>query len=857
MRNTLILLFIGVLQVHAIDTYSQKTRLSLNFSDTQLTKVLDKIESESEFFFLYNEKLLNIDRKVNITENDQLITVILADLFAGTNVKYTIIDRKIILAPDYLTSQPQQKQITGKVTDESGNPLPGANIQVEGTTTGVISDASGKYSINIPNDNAVLIFSFIGYNAMKVSAIGKTTINMTLVPNIANLEEVVVVGYGTAKRSDLTGSVVRANMSTLDGSPNVSALQALHGTVPGLNVGVTTQAGADPSISIRGLNSLSGSTSPLIVLDGIIYRGSIVDINPKDIESIDVLKDASSTAIYGSQASNGVLIITTKTAKEISKPVIEYSSSFSIQSLTNKDMLPLDSKGFIQHLSDAELASSRTGTDMLQPNPNFDVTKYFGDATLIDGYNNGTNTNWFKLLSNNIPYIQDHNLSVRGKNELASYFLSVGYTDQKNLIINDTYKRYNVRVNLETKITNWFKVGTQSFFTESNMSGVQPSFSSLMLLPPLSSPYDANGNLLVQTYKGTINPLLMIQNPDLDKRYNISGNFYADINVPFIKGLNYRMNFSQNLVIANEDNFNPYANTLLGSAYKNNSTYSSWTLDNIVTYKRDFGLHDINATLVYGVEKRASDATTATANNFVNQTLGYNYLAAGTSNLNVLGSSAWEESSLYSMGRLVYMYNNRYILTGTLRRDGFSGFGEKNKIGYFPSVALAWKLSEEDFVKNNVSWINSLKLRMSYGTNGNRTVGRYATLAKMSTQNPLGTGYSPIAGGYLYGDGVSPELTQAVSTMSNANLKWETTTAFNTGLDFSVLKNRLFGNIEFYRSETKNLLYNVSIPNINGMFPDASGNNGITVNIGKLQNIGEEFSITGVPVRTSDFEWNL
>lgn len=277
------------------------------------------------------------------------------------------------------------------------------------------------------------------------------------------LDEVVVVGYGTAKKSDLAGSVVRADLGTLQESPSISLGSALQGTVPGLNVGAVTEAGKGPDMSIRGRTSISGGNSPLIVLDGIIFRGNMVDINMNDVESVDVLKDASAAAIYGSEASNGVILITSKTGKVMSKPTIEYSGSFSYQQPTNKDMFPEGRDGFLRKISDRFLEESRTGNDMLTMNPNWDVTKHLMDGNTLAGYNAGTETDWWDLLTNDMPYIQNHNLSVRGKNELSSYYFSMGYTDQQNLIINDTYKRYNVRVNMDTKITNWLKVGVQSF----------------------------------------------------------------------------------------------------------------------------------------------------------------------------------------------------------------------------------------------------------------------------------------------------------------------------------------------------------------------------------------------------------
>jgi len=748
----------------------------------------------------------------------------------------------------------QQSNVVGVVKDESGEPVIGASISEKGTTNGVITDLDGNFSLNVQS-GAVLVVTYIGYKQQEVKVVPGKRLDIVLVEDAKALEEVVVIGYGTAKKSDLTGAVVRADLQTLENSPNVNIFQSLKGVVPGLNIGTSTTAGGNPEISIRGRNSISGTTSPLIVMDGIIYRGDITDINPSDIESIDVLKDASSAAIYGSQAANGVLMITTKSVKGMSKPIIEYSGSFSFQQLINSDMKRLNKDGFLNQLADLKISESRMGDDLLQRNPDFDPTLSFRDENIIKGYLNGTDVDWWDLLSEPTPYIQNHSVSVRGKSELSSYFLSFGFTDQKNLVKNDTYQRYNIRVNLDTKITKWLKVGTQSFFTISDFTGVAPSFSDLVSIPVFVSPYKDDGvTLEEQYYLGNVNPLLVADNPNEDKRYLLNGNFYADITLP-LEGLTYRVNYSNAFTSYKDFKFEPYANGQLGQGYKKNTSQNDWTLDHILTYKNDFGKHAVNATFVYGVEKRTYETTSSTGYNFSNKSLGYNNMSAAQKDLNTITSAAWKETSLYSMLRLGYTFDNKYIFTGTVRRDGFSGFGENNKFGYFPTAAAAWRISEEQFLKDKLSWLDNLKLRMSYGISGNRTAGRYATMARMSNRIPFSTSNDSKnypSGGYVYGDGATGQLSQAVSQMANADLSWETTTAFNFGLDFSLLNSRLYGNYEFYVSNTKDLLYDINIPNMNGMFSST-----IPTNIGKLRNIGHEFSITGIPVQTKDFEWSV
>ncbi len=735
----------------------------------------------------------------------------------------------------------QSSALSGQVTDETGTGLPGVSVVTKGTTNGTVTDSKGDYTLSISAQNSVLVFSYVGYLSQEVMVGNQSTLNVSLKPDEKALEEVVVVGYGTAKKRDVTGAVARANIEAFSESPNVSILQSLQGAVPGLNVGAVTTAGSDPQLSIRGQTSISGSNSPLIVLDGIIYRGSLVDINPNDIASIDVLKDASAAAIYGSQASNGVILITSKTGKSTKKPTIAYSTSLSFQQVSNRSMLPENGEGFIRKIGDRYLSESRTGSDLLTPNPKWDPSSKFFGPEILAGYQNGTETDWWKLLTNKNPMIQNHDLSISGRSDASSYYFSLGYTNQQNVVKNDAYKRYNFRINLDTKVTNWMKVGVQSFLGISDYSKVSPSLGNVIQLPPQVAYQDAEGKYILQPYRGILNPFLQYDQDNLDKRNNLFGLLYADINIPFIKGLSYRLNFSQNLINEKEFNFNSYAQNFTGEGFKSNSTQYLLTLDNILSYQREFGDHSINSTLVYGIEKRNFEGTTARATQFANNILGYNKLDAGQAGLQTTTTTAWKEASLYTMLRAIYSYKSKYIFTGTVRRDGFSGFGPDNKFGIFPSASAAWWLSEESFIRDNISVIDDLKLRLSYGVNGNRTVGRYQTLAKIG---------SSVGSGYLYGNGAAPELGQNITSLANSNLKWESTRSLNLGADFSLFKNRLSGTLELYVANTYDLLYNINIPVLNGF-------GSTPTNIGKLKNNGQELTLNAVPLRRNDFTWDV
>ena len=845
LKIVILIVLVSVSNIFASNSYSQTAKVTLDMENKTLEQVMDEIEQQSEFYFIFNQKQVDVERVINIKAEDRLIGDILPELFFGTKINYAILEKKILLTTDPLKDEInsdisvyQQNVVSGTVTDAlTGERMPGVNIVVKGTTIGTITDAAGNYSITVPDRNAALVFSFIGNITQEIPLNGRTTLDVALVGEVTGLDEVVVIGYGTQRKKDLTGSVVRADIESFREQSKVSVIESLHGSVPGVNVGQVTTAGEAPNISIRGRNTISGTTSPLIVLDGIIYRGNMVDINPNDIESIDILKDASATAIYGSQASNGVIMISSKKGQDLGKTVVSYSGSYSYQLPSNLVKMN-NSEEFIYKLKQIYLTKAYLAPDYIEENPAFNVSNVLPDKSTVDGYAAGIDTDWWNLLTNAHGTIQNHSLSIRGKSNAANYFFSVGGLDQDNIIINDTYKRYNVRLNLESIVTKWMKLGIQSFLTSSDFSGSSPSMGTVQNLPPVCSPYDANGNLLEYAYKTNINPLLTIQNDDLEKRVNLFGNFYADVTIPFIEGLNYRVNYSQNAIVGRDFNFDKTAMSFQGAGTKNNSFSSIRSFDNILTYKRAFGIHSLNMTLVYGTEYREGEDTGASGNIFQNDALGFNKLQSGQADQNQISSSAYEERSLYSMGRLFYGYRDKYLFTVTLRRDGFSGFGENNKVGYFPSYAFGWIASEESFLKD-YEWLNQLKLRLSYGTNGNRTIGRYATLAQVSS-----------ATRYLYGDGASAEIAQWVSSLANPDLKWEKTTTSNIGIDFSLLNNRLSGYIESYIGNTKDLLYQIEIPVVNGF-------GSIMTNIGKMRNRGIEFSVYGNPIKEQNFSWDV
>jgi TonB-linked SusC/RagA family outer membrane protein len=717
--------------------------------------------------------------------------------------------------------------------------LPGVSVRSADGAKAAQTNEKGEFTLQVPA-GTVLRLTYIGFKPQDVTYNGSLLQVIMERQSETILTDVVVIGYGTARKKDVTGTTARANLEAFKESPNTNILQSLQGSVPGLNVGAVTTAGSSPPISIRGRTSLSGTTSPLIVLDGIIYRGNLSDINPADIASVDVLKDASATAIYGSQASNGVLLMTTKTGRAGKKPQISYNGALTLSQVSNRDMLPLDKDGYLQFVADRWIGESRTGADLDAPNPSWDpLTRMSAESA--NGYQAGVETDWWELLTNKRPLMQNHNISVSGRSETTSYFFSLGYTNQENVVVNDTYKRYTFRVNLESKVASWLKVGIQSSYGIADYSGVAPSLGTVIRNTPFLSAYDSTGKPVRLPDGSNLNPILQTQQNNLDKRYNLFGLIYADVTIPWVKGLNYRVNFGQNYITAQQFNFDLYGANFTGSGSKMDSSLYNQTLDHIVNYRREFGDHGINATFVYGYEKRQFQQTIAAASNFANPALGYNSLEAGQPSLQTVNSDAWKEASLYQMYRLIYSYKDRYVFTGTVRNDGFSGFGPNNKTGVFPSAAFAWRITEEPWAKGKLGQVDDLKFRLSYGANGNRTVGRYQTLSRMNAS---------IGNGYLYGDGALALQGQGIGSLANQGLKWETTKTLNFGLDFSLYNGRLSGEANYYIANTSNLLYTVNIPSVNGQ-------TSIPFNIGKLRNNGIELNLNGTPVRGKDLTWDI
>lgn len=733
-----------------------------------------------------------------------------------------------------IPSLAQDKTIRGHITTDSGDPVIGASVVIKGTKKGTMTNNNGEFSI-VVSKSAVLVISSIGHSIREVTVGNDTDIHVKLTPSLTDMGEVVVVGYGTQKKKDLTGAVASVNLEALTGAPNTNIAQFLQGTVPGLNVGMATTAGGTPPISIRGRVTLNGNQNVLIILDGIQYTGSLSSINPDDIASIDVLKDASSTAVYGAQAANGVIIITSRRGQINQKPRISFSTAYTTQYPTIGKLKPYDREGYLSYLREAFYDKAYLGPNYTAPNPDFKIEDV-ADNSIRDGQGKlrPDNYNWFDEGTNPGAIVENY-LSISGGGDRVTYLLSGGLVDQKGFIINDKFKRKSIRANIETRPLSWVKVGLLASGAFVNQDGAEPSFGSIQRMTPLIVPYDSTGKLIpfpMNTLEP--NPFTTYYVDDYDRNNYYFANIYTDIDFPFLKGLNYRMNFGNNYRLSKHFFSSIYDAGQTGRAYKQSMNYYDYTFDNILTYTKRLGKHDITATLLYGAIERKSDDIFSEATGFSRLTLSYNNLSQGANQFS--RSDAWKESLAYQMVRVNYKFMDRYLLTATLRRDGFSGFAKNYKYATFPVLALGWILSEENFMKK-INGLNYLKIRAGYGVNGNQT-SRYTSIARVTN-----------SAAYVFGDGGTTAFGQQISTLGNDDLKWERTKGMNVGTDFALFNNSLTGSLDYYRNNTYDLLYSVAIPTVTGF-----GN--IMTNLGQIRNTGFEAALTYKVLDTRNFKWS-
>lgn len=792
-----------------------------------------------------------------------------------------------------LTSQmyaQTERMITGTVTDIFGEPLPGVNVVRKRTTLGSISDINGNFSIKVSEKNPILIFSYIGYLTQEITVGDKDLIHVKLKEDTQDLEEVVVIGYGTAKKRDLTGAISTIKTEQLATEAPSSIQDLMRANSPGLNIGMSTGAKDESSLQIRGKNTLKAGSSPLIVLDGVIYEGSLSDINPADVEAIDVLKDASSAAIYGAKAANGVVVVTTKKGK-IGKPVVNFNTNVGFVQLAKKQQI-LDGAGFVKYRQDYE--TTRNSAEYLSQYPeifndprklqNVDQLTWYNytqktpvtsveeddlvrawlarldfKAPEIDNYMLGDETAWDDLVFQT-GLQQDYTASISNRTDNFSYYWSMGYADQRGIIKDDQMTNFRTRLNLESKVTDFLTIGLNSSFSSRDESKLNNKgdggdkddywlcdWEQMIRISPYgSNNIDDPDSPYRRWPTGDATPV----NPFYDNLYRdrkkmyttLDANIYAKVSLPF--DIEYQMNFIPHYefyeLYNHESSENENWASKGGNSIRTTRKKYSWQVDNIFRWRREFNkLHTVEATFLINAEKGQTWKQSAKASNYTpSDILGYHRLQAGS--VPLVDSDDTYKTGDALMGRLFYSFKNRYMLTASVRRDGYSAFGQMHPRAVFPAVALGWNFSSEKFMGQMNSWLSYGKLRLSWGQNGNRDIGQYEALSDLTS------GLHP----YIDQNGTIYNSSQLyVNRMSNAGLKWERTSSYNIGLDYGLFNDILSGSVEVYFSKTNDLL-------VDRVLPDIIGFNSVAANLGEIQNKGFEFSVNANIIRKENFEWS-
>ncbi len=740
-------------------------------------------------------------------------------------------------ANDVLT--PQQVKITGTVTGNDGTPIPGVNVVVTGTALGTVTDVAGKYSIEVPRGSKSLRFSFIGMETQDINIGTLTQIDVTMVESGIGLNEVVVTGYGTAKRSDLTGSVSSVKTEELLRLPTQRVDQAIQGRTTGVFILNTDGSpGGNTMIRIRGLNSINGGNEPLIVIDGL-QGGNINSLNPNDIASMEILKDASATAIYGSRGANGVILITTKLGK-IGKPVIDAGYNIGIQNLAHK--LPvMSASDYTRYVNFQRSLNTGTGGN---------TTPLFTEAQIADYDQNG-GTDWQDVVYET-GILQNSNLAISGATDRLKYMVSGNYLDHQGILVNSKYTRISLRANLSADVTKWCDFGLNYAYTKEiykspsfkdEVSWTSQAVNNAPRWAPTEPVYDENGNYWKHRSgygpSDTWNPLASALEPVIDNpTYRNNANLF--LNFKILKGLSFKIQGGAQFT---NGYYNDYYNAKTLSGLQNNgfgnvnkSLYERYQNTNILTYDNTFGDHHITFTGVLEQIAEEGKGSNIQAKDFLVDQLGIDNLGGAKQ---IVASSYHNKRGLLSyMGRLNYVWKDKYLVTVSYRADASSVFGENNKWGYFPSGSLAWRISQEGFLRDSPI-LSDLKLRVSYGVTGNQGISPYQSLASLGS----GQGYS-----YPWNGQSTTNIGFGISGIANPELKWESTAQTDIGVDLSMFKGRLVSTIDVYKKVTSDLLMPRELPGYVGV-------SSVLDNIGSIQNQGLEIMIGGDPL-AGKFRWN-
>lgn len=776
----------------------------------------------------------------------------------------------------------QNITVRGNVSDGSGESLIGVTVQVEGTSVGTVTDADGNFILpNVPS-NATLIISYVGMNSQNISVNGRTVINVILEDDTELLEEVVVVGYGTMRKSDVTGAMAVVSAEELSTKPVTNAFEALQGKVAGVDITSSQRPGELGSIRIRGNRSLSATNSPLYVVDGVVLSsGGIESINPRDIESINVLKDASSTAIYGSRGANGVILVTTKRGQAGSLN-LNYSGTFTFENI--HDLSPaMNANEYITWRRWAHYNANPTAyTPGNQPSREQDETFFSSlDETSFNNVMRGwsgnnwngsnvLNTNWGDFVTKT-GVTQEHTISASGGTDMIKSFFSLGYLNNEGTQIGQSYERYNVSMSTDIKPTAWFTLGgsintswsNQSYgysrTGQSSSSGPTEIYAAAKQIVNIAQPYDADGEIiLTPSNMNGVYTVIDEWNKSDEQRQTLRalGSFYANVDLGEIwsplSGLNFKTNFGPDFRFFRRGIYIDKTSAVRqgGTSYAswNYDRRFSWVLDNIVTYNKEINDHKFDITLLQSASKYDAESSSMSAQNIPKASFKWNNMGSvditSTDVRAGMGTGLTQSQLASYMARFNYAYKDKYLLTVSGRYDGSSVLSDGHKWAFFPSAALGWRLDQEEFM-NDISWLDQLKLRFGMGMTGNSSSGPYDTLGNIrSFFVPFGGTGNVLA----YGTN-EPYYFSGTELMANPALEWEKTTQWNLGVDFTFLRGRIGGAVDVYRSFTKDLLMNMTIPTLTGY-------SNTMANVGKTENKGIDVSVNFIPVQTRDFEWN-
>lgn len=845
LRRFLIIVIVAFVAT-GVQAQSIDQKITLKTDQLSLKEFFKQIEQQTSYTFVYRDIILNDQKDVTVNVTNKPLNELLTQVLGSRGLDYQLSNKTIVIvkkekAPDAQTSPTQTRTVTGIINDNQGEALIGATVQVKGATSGTITDIEGKFTLSGVETGATLVVSYIGYDSREVTVSGNRPLTIVLNENVHTLNEVVVVGYGVQKKSDITGAVSSLSAEMLEERPQTNIIQSLQGSIAGLNVSITgsNAEGSSSATTIRGSNSITASNKPLIIMDGIPFDGPWSEINSSDVQSIEVLKDASSAAIYGARGANGVILVTTKRG-DTSKLSVSYNSFFTFSQPINIPRM-MNGEEFWKYKLEALKEANTTPPTPDNPEPWMASMT----DTEIRMHEQGRYTDWVDVITRN-AFSQQHNLSFRGGAAKTKYYISLNYVNSEGVALNNKFERYNFRINLEQEFYSWLKYSTNTQLGRYNRSGNSPDFGRAFLMVPLSEPYNDDGSVRLKAWEHPSeafnrNPLSNINEKNSDVRYKVITNNALDITVPWIKGLSYRLNTGFTFETSSWKNYKGrdtyQGEGLNGELNLDEWNSTDWIVENILTYVNQFGKHNIFFTGLYSAQSKVREQIGMNGKDFPNDVMYYYQPAkAGT----LSGSASyWKQNHISQMARLNYSYDSRYLLTLTARRDGYSAFGEDSKFGIFPSMALGWNISNEQFFKNSrvSNILSNLKLRLSYGKNGNEAVsGAYVTLPNLQTFNYLTEDHKPMYGFYPV-------------KLASPNLGWETTTSFNTGLDFGFLGGRIQGTFDIYWSNTKDLLLQRTIPTINGT-------NVLLDNVGETSNSGWELQVTSNNITKKDFKWS-